>query len=153
MHTQAILLHGTGGSPESFWLPWLAEQLQTQTTAVHRPSLPGAELPELSRILPFLQSNFSLDEGTLLVGHSSACPAILSWLQEAKQPVAQVVLVAGFYAPIDDDGISQKMLPKLFIRIFCLSFAKTTFLLTLTMTLGVVQTQRHEALPNPSAQA
>ena len=45
-----------------------------------------------------------------LIGHSSACPLILALLDECKLSLQQVILVAGFYHPIDDGGYSDLLL-------------------------------------------
>jgi hypothetical protein len=57
----------------------------------------------------------SLDEESIIIGHSSACPLILFLLENSMITVKQVVLVAGFYEPIDDPaegGRSHLMLPE-----------------------------------------
>lgn len=48
-----------------------------------------------------------LEEDTIIIGHSSACPVILHFM---KVPIKQVILVAGFYQPLNDDGYSDLML-------------------------------------------
>jgi predicted alpha/beta hydrolase family esterase len=110
----ALLLHGTGGSGQDyFWFADTKQYLEDHGYQVWWPKLPNTNKPELSETQAFLESNLpDLNEETIIVGHSSACPVILSLLQDVKASVKQVILVAGFYQSIDDDGFSERMIPK-----------------------------------------
>jgi predicted alpha/beta hydrolase family esterase len=54
----------------------------------------------------------AVDEETIIIGHSSACPVILSFLQRVRAEIKQVILVSGFYQSLNDDGYSDLMLDK-----------------------------------------
>lgn len=110
----AWLLHGTGGSDKNyFWFSDTAQYLQTQGCQTWWPLLPHTEKPNLEDTRNFIEDNMpSLDEDTIIIGHSSACPVILSFLQWVKVEVKQVILVSGFYQSIDDEGFSELMLQK-----------------------------------------
>jgi predicted alpha/beta hydrolase family esterase len=96
---QAFLLHGTGGnSTDYFWFADTKEFLEAHGYSVWWPLLPRTKKPELQ------------DQETIIIGHSSACPLILSLLEHTDLLVKQVVLVAGFYASLHDDGYSDRML-------------------------------------------
>jgi predicted alpha/beta hydrolase family esterase len=99
---QAIIIHGTGGTPESFWTPWLKQQLTSIGYKVHTPQMPDTDNPRLDTWLPFLQENYTLTEDTLLIGHSAGCPIILSWLENSLQPINKAILVSGFVTQIND---------------------------------------------------
>jgi len=112
----AILLHGTAGSDTKyFWFGDIKNFLESHGYDVWWPQLPHTEKPELQETLNFVQKNMPpIDEQTIFIGHSSACPLILSLLEHISSPIKQVVLVAGFYQPLNDDGYSDLMLPKSF---------------------------------------
>lgn len=112
----AWLLHGTGGNDKDyFWFSDTSQYLATKGYQVWWPQLPNTEKPNLEETRNFIEDddlNFVFDEETIIIGHSSACPVILDILQWNKVPVKQVILVSGFYQPLNDDGYSDLMLPK-----------------------------------------
>lgn len=104
----AIILHGTGSSPNHFWHPWLKDELEREGFSVWVPQLPDAEVPVLSKWLPFVLENGKIDKETVLIGHSAGCPLILSILENLNIRIPKVVLVAGFGRRIGEkDQISQ----------------------------------------------
>jgi predicted alpha/beta hydrolase family esterase len=110
----AILLHGTGGSDQDyFWFADTKQFLEGHDYEVWWPMLPNTEKPELIATEDFVVENWpGVDEETIFIGHSSACPLILHILQNLTIKIKQAILVAGFYQPIDDEGFSELMLPK-----------------------------------------
>ena len=107
-----MLLHGTGGSDKDyFWFADTKKYLEQQGYSVWWPLLPHTEKPNLKETLDYLEDNYPLLDGeSIIIAHSSACPLILTFLQYLKKPVKQVILVAGFYRSIDDEGFSELML-------------------------------------------
>lgn len=113
MSKTAILLHGTGGDDKDyFWFNDTKTYLSSHGYQVWWPHMPNADKPNLKDSLNFLSAEIpTLGKDTILVGHSSACPLILSLLQDQSNvSVKQVVLVAGFYQSIDNEGVSDLML-------------------------------------------
>jgi predicted alpha/beta hydrolase family esterase len=112
----ALLLHGTGGSDNDyFWFADTKQYLEANGYKVWWQLMPHTEKPELSETRSFVEQNMpALDTETILIGHSSACSLILDLLQHTQAHVKQIVLVGGFYAPLDDDGYSNLMLPEHF---------------------------------------
>lgn len=114
----AVLLHGTGGSDTNyFWFAETKKRLEQSGYEVWWPLLPNTEKPALKESLDFLEEHHNLlhwNEEMIVVGHSSACPLILAWLENFKIRIKQVVLVSGFYQSIDDEGYSDLMLPESF---------------------------------------
>jgi len=112
----AWLLHGTGGSDKDyFWFADTKEYLESKGYKVWWPLLPHTSKPNLKETRHFIEyndTNFVCDEETIIIGHSSACPVTLELLQYFEVPVKQVILVAGFYKPINDGGFSELMLPE-----------------------------------------
>lgn len=109
----AILLHGTGGSDKDyFWFADTKQYLETNGYEVWWPLLPNTEKPNIAATSSFIEQNMpAIDEETIIIGHSSACPVILQMLTDFKLRVKQVVLVSGFYQPLNDGGYSDLMLP------------------------------------------
>lgn len=109
---QALLLHGTGGNDTAyFWFADTKKHLEAQGYEVWWPQLPNTHKPVLQDTLDFvLKSMPQLDEQSIIVGHSSACPLILSLLEKLHVQVAKAILVSGFYQEIDDEGFSRLML-------------------------------------------
>lgn len=108
----AWLLHGTGGSDKDyFWFEDTKKYLESKGYEVWWPLLPHTEKPNLEETRNYIEDNMPLfNEDTIIIGHSSACPVILHLLQYVKVPIKQVILVAGFYQSIDDEGFSELML-------------------------------------------
>jgi predicted alpha/beta hydrolase family esterase len=109
----AWLLHGTGGSKkEYFWFENTRQFLESKGYQVWWPLLPHTDKPNLEETVSFIEQNApELDEDSIIIGHSSACPAIMYLLQRSSTHVKQVILVSGFYQLIDDEGYSEIMLP------------------------------------------
>lgn len=98
----AIIVHGTGGNPNSFWFPSIKEFLENKGYAVWVPQLPKADKPNLKIQLPFLLSG-KFNSETILIGHSAGCPLILSFLENIQVKIYKVILVAGFCRPTGKD--------------------------------------------------
>jgi len=96
----AVILHGTSDSPDSYWIPWLKAELQKKGYKVWAPQLPDANRPNLGTQLPFVLEGGHFGEETVLVGHSAGCPLILSVLEKLDVKVKEAVLVAGYSAPL-----------------------------------------------------
>gem|GEM_PF-205161 len=92
----AILLHGTGDSPDLFWFPYLKENLEKRGFKVWAPHLPNAEKPNLEDWLPFVLKGGTFNEETILVGHSSGARLILSILDTVDVKIKQGILVSSF---------------------------------------------------------
>ena len=110
---QAVLLHGTGGNDKDyFWFTDTKHYLENNGYIVWWPALPNTDSPDLESSMKFIEQNMpSLDEESILIGHSSACPLILSMLQRGSMHIKQVILVGGYYAPIEGT-VSGKMIEK-----------------------------------------
>jgi len=110
----AFLLHGTGGSDKDyFWFADTRKFLEEHGYSVWWPLLPHTEKPERRETEDFITDNWpDINEETIVIGHSSACPVVLDLLRWLKIEIKQAILVAGFYQSLGDDGYSDLMLPK-----------------------------------------
>lgn len=106
----ASIFHGTGGTPDLFWFPYLQSELKSRGFDVWLPQLPQADKPDINVWLPFALSEGRYDEETILIGHSAGCPLILSILENIDSKIKLAVLVAGFTEPLDEkpEPILQK---------------------------------------------
>lgn len=93
----AILIHGTGGTPDNHWFPWLKGELEKNGYEVAAPIMPDNDIPDLKKYIPFLLETMKFNEETVIVAHSSGCPAVLALLEELGVGVDKVILAAGFY--------------------------------------------------------
>lgn len=102
---KAILLHGTDGSSESNWIPWLKQQLNNREFEVYAPSLPNASFPNSEEWSNFIIQNtpFELDEDTVIIGHSAGAALIPMLLQKLppKTKINKAIFVSGFHTNFD----------------------------------------------------
>lgn len=96
---KAVIFHGTGSSPDSFWIPYVKSQLIERGFEVTVPALPNSDEPNLAEWLE-LALGLDYDEQSVVVGHSSGCALILALLERIGTPVAQAILVSGFAQPL-----------------------------------------------------
>lgn len=92
----AILLHGSSCTPNSYWLPSVKNSLEKKGYSVWAPQLPDPAVPDLKKQLPFVLKNGSFNSETILIGHSSGCPLILSILENIRVRIRKAILVAGY---------------------------------------------------------
>ncbi len=92
----AILLHGSSSTPNSYWLPSIHKFLEKQGYNVWVPQLPNPEAPNVKIQLPFVLKHATFNDETIIIGHSSGCPLILSVLENINVRINKAVLVAGF---------------------------------------------------------
>ena len=102
-----IIFHGSGETSQSFWYPYIKRELEARGYVVAIPHLPDSEIdPDLKKCLPVvLAQNYRKD--TILIGHSSGCPLILSVLENIDIKIKLAILVAGFSTALPgDDGVN-----------------------------------------------
>jgi predicted alpha/beta hydrolase family esterase len=91
----AIILHGTSCTPDSYWFPSIKKSLEKNGYEVWVPQLPDSDNPILSKWFPkALEGKYS--EETLLIGHSAGSPLVLSVLENINVCIHKAILVAGF---------------------------------------------------------
>lgn len=92
-----VILHGTGGSPEGNWFPWLKQEMETAGHNVYVPRLPTPENQSVENWCKALDEQAPrFGENTILIGHSCGATYLLHILEVLKQPVAKSILVSGF---------------------------------------------------------
>lgn len=107
----AIILHGTGCNPQSYWFPYVAKELRERGFAVWVPLLPDAERPNIKTALPFILKNGTFTKNTVIIGHSAGSPLILDVLEHINTQIHKAILVAGYArqkGKVKDDPILKK---------------------------------------------
>ncbi|MBX7137265.1 MAG: alpha/beta hydrolase [Oligoflexia bacterium] len=96
-----VILHGTMGSPQSNWFPWLAQQAALLGCRVSCPQLPT---PKDQNLFSWLET-FQLKVGELkkemiLVGHSAGATFSLRLLERSSTKIKGAAIVSGFPHPL-----------------------------------------------------
>ena len=105
----AIIVHGMLSKKESenaslppasqnHWLSWLQQELLKRGVAAETPNMPMPYNPDYQAWKKVFEK-FSLDENTILVGHSCGAGFIVRYLSEHSIRVGKVVLVAPWIDP------------------------------------------------------
>ena len=96
---RAFIIHGYQSFPEEAWLPWLKAELEKRGYTVWLPAMPNPDRPTIGAWIPFISNLVGEpDEGTVLIGHSLGCQAVLRYLEtlgKGGKSVGRTVLVAG----------------------------------------------------------
>lgn len=106
----AILLHGSSGTPDGFWLPSIKKYLENNGYEAWAPQLPKPEAPDLKIQLPFVLGNGKFNNETIIVAHSAACPLTLSILENINVKIKKVILVSGYARPLgkmEDESLKK----------------------------------------------
>lgn len=97
--TQIFIIHGTEGSPESNWFPWLKEELENLSHLVFVPKFSTPEGQNLNNWLKEFEYYIHLiNDDTIFIGHSLGSAFILNILEKLSlpKPIKACFLVAGF---------------------------------------------------------
>lgn len=107
--SNAILLHGTCDTDEYFsdtypslsnshWFPWLQKQLLIQHIFTQTPEMPDAYKPDYQKWKNEFEK-LSVDQESILVGHSCGGGFLMRWLSENDQQIKKLILVAPWVDP------------------------------------------------------
>jgi len=94
---EVFIVHGSYGSPEENWFPWLKSELEKAGCWVHAPRFPtprGQSLASWTRV--FASFEGTLKDDAVFIGHSVGCAFILSLLEKLERPARAAFLVAGW---------------------------------------------------------
>jgi len=94
---KAVLLHGTDGSPDDHWFPWLKKWLEDKGYEVFVPELPENHTPNRQTYEKFLRESGWDFTDNIMIGHSSGATTVLNLLSTDWFPhVKTAVLVGAF---------------------------------------------------------
>ncbi len=88
-----LILHGWDASPEDHWFSKAKELFEKQGWVTFIPQLPGNYFPKKDDWLKVIE-DLQVDENWVLIGHSLGGVAILKYLEIAKKPITQAILIA-----------------------------------------------------------
>lgn len=105
----AIILHGMPSKEEYFdptspaqsnkhWLPWIQRQLIINGILAQTPEMPKPYLPDYKKWRATFEQ-FTIDEDTMLIGHSLGAGFLVRWLSENNVNVGKVALIAPWLNP------------------------------------------------------
>jgi hypothetical protein len=98
-----VIVHGTGGSPEGNWFPWLKSELEGYGCQVFVPRFPTPLGQSLEKWLEiFNEYERYLNKDAIIVGHSLGTAFLLSVLERIDHPVRAAYFVAGFTGLLDN---------------------------------------------------
>lgn len=91
---RALIFHGTMGSPDGNWFPWLRDALEQEGWQITVPTFPTPENHSLASWISALENQVSnLDNIDLLVGHSLGANLILHILESGLCKTDKAILV------------------------------------------------------------
>ena len=92
-----FIFHGTMGSPEGNWFPWLERELKKLGVEVFVPRFPTPEGQSLESWLKVLEPyRHKINSDTILVGHSMGPAFIFRILEQWKISIKAAILAAPF---------------------------------------------------------
>lgn len=94
---RAVLLHGTDGTPNDHWFPWLKKELEENGYDVYAPTLPENHTPNRDVYEEFLKKSGWDFSDNLLIGHSSGTTTILNLLMSDWFPKVKASVLVGTF--------------------------------------------------------
>ncbi len=100
-----IILHGSFGSKDGNWFPWLKEQLEKGNNDVLLPQMPVGVGNQNFDNWSSVMDRMKIDENTVIIAHSIAPIFVCKYLITKKMRVNKLIFVCGFnnYLGIDKD--------------------------------------------------
>lgn len=101
----AIIFHGTKGSPEGNWYFWLSGELAKLGVRSCVPTMPTPEGQSLDNWFATYEEKCpQLNDQTILIGHSCGAVFSMRLLEKISSPVLGTILVA---PPLKEIGIAE----------------------------------------------
>ena len=94
-----LILHGFTGRADKNFIPWLKKQLENKGFEVQAPQMPNTDNPKEDEQVNFVLENCTINERTILVGHSLGGVVAMKVLEKIARPIAGLVLVAPAMEP------------------------------------------------------
>jgi len=111
----AFIIHGAYGSSQENWFPWLNCKLEEKGLKVYAPDFPTPEGHNLNNWMKVFEEYIStLNETSIIIGHSMAPAFILSILEKIDFRIKATFLVAPFVGKLDLplDGLNMTFTEK-----------------------------------------
>lgn len=94
---RAVFLHGTSGSPNDHWWPWLKDQFEQSGYDIWSPLLPDNTPPNSQKYWSFLHADNWDFTDNVLVGHSSGATSVLNLLSRPEFPTVKAAVLIGVF--------------------------------------------------------
>ncbi len=108
-----IILHGSFGSNEGNWFPWLKNELQAKGKQVFVPQMPIGIKKQNYKSWSNELDKLAIDKNTIIIAHSIAPVFVCKYLINNKTKVKKLIFVCGFnnYLGInpDYDAVNESM--------------------------------------------
>ncbi|GHU08673.1 hypothetical protein FACS189431_5350 [Alphaproteobacteria bacterium] len=105
-----VILHGTEGTPESNWFPWLRKELEKRGHEVFVPKLPTPENQSVEKWCEALQKQtpWVFGKDTVLIGHSCGATYMLNILnRDRPEPIVASIFVSGFLHDLGNEHFDK----------------------------------------------
>lgn len=116
--TNIFIIHGSYGSPNENWIPWLKSELEKLNCKVFVPRFPTPENQTLENWLKiFNKYKNYLKKNSILVGHSLGPAFILNILERTNKSIKAAFFVSGFIDLLNNpnfDKINKTFVDKKF---------------------------------------
>jgi len=101
--TNVLLIHGTNGSPDSHWFPWLKKELESRGYDVLAPQFPVDENQNFdSWFAEYKKIASQLDRYSIIVAHSMGVPFSLRIIERSLIPFSAAFFVGGFFENLEE---------------------------------------------------
>lgn len=97
--TRFVIIHGYEGSAKTNFIPWLKKELEDRGHEVQTPELPNSAHPQEVEQVAHVLDNCTLDENTVVIGHSLGAIVAMKTIMKLSKPVSSLVLVAAAVDP------------------------------------------------------
>ncbi len=100
-----IIIHGSFGSKDGNWFPWLKKEIEKNNNKVDVPQMPiGVGNQNYENWAKELD-NYTINENTTIIAHSIAPVFVCKYIVQKKIKVKKMIFVCGFnhYLGIDPD--------------------------------------------------
>jgi uncharacterized protein len=110
---KCIIIHGCPSNKEKamnpttrtydkHWIPWTKKQLISKGIKTETPLMPTPWEPKYQNFKREFEK-YTIDEDTILIGHSCGCTFLVRWLGETKRNIYKLILVAPWKISKDID--------------------------------------------------
>jgi predicted alpha/beta hydrolase family esterase len=89
------------------WMPWVKQELDKRGISTSLPIMPEAWQPDYDKFKTEFEK-LTVDESTVLIGHSCGSAFLVRWLGETKRKVKKLILVAPWKIPTEGDPYREK---------------------------------------------
>jgi predicted alpha/beta hydrolase family esterase len=108
-----IIIHGCPSDAEramnpktrtydKHWIPWIKKELDSNDIKTETPLMPEPWYPDYKKFKKEFEK-YTINDNTILVGHSCGCAFLIRWLGETGQRVNKLILVAPWKIPDKND--------------------------------------------------